>query len=122
MPAGLSAQDLAKQHARRRAAAAAIAFELVVDLSRAALRRRVDRSVLVRLPNKPRRPHSTLFFVRRPCAFDPRPRFPVTKVAPLVARHRGHFKKIVREELCVLGGRLTSIVAADAKSYDSRVT
>jgi hypothetical protein len=80
------------------------------------------RPVCVRLPNKPRRPHSTLFFVRQSCAFDPRPRFPVTKVAPLVARHRGHFKRIVREELCVLGGRLTSIVAADAKSYDSRVT
>ena len=122
MPAGLSAQDFAKQHARRRAAGAAVTFELVVYLSRAALRRRVDRSVLVRLPNKPRRPHSTLFFVRQPWVFDPRPRFPVTKVAPLVARHHGHFKSIVREELCVLGGRLTSIVAADAKSYDSRVT
>ena len=76
----------------------------------------------VALPNKPRRPHSTLFLVRQPCAFDLRPRFAVTKVAPLVARHRGHFKRIVREELCVLAGRLASIVAADAKSYDSRVT
>jgi hypothetical protein len=60
--------------------------------------------------------------VRQSWAFDPRPRFPVTKVAPLVACHRGQFKRIVREELCVLAGRLTSIVAADAKSYDSRVT
>jgi hypothetical protein len=49
VPAGLSTQDFAKQHARGRAAAAAITFELVVHLSRAALRCRVDRSMLVRL-------------------------------------------------------------------------
>jgi len=30
--------------------------------------------------------------------------------------------RIVLEEVCVLAGRLASIVAADAKSYDSRVT
>jgi len=96
VPAGLSAQDFAKQHARTPAAGAAVTFELVVDLSRAALRRRVDRSVLVRLlrcqTNRGGRIQRCSWCDSR-VRFDPRPRFPVTKVAPLVACHRGHFKE-----------------------------
>src|SRR6516164_2180845 len=59
--------------------------------------------------------------------FDWHPRVLVMGVAPLAASHRGHFKSIARQEDCA-GGTLRpgrefgSIVAAEAKSYDSRVT
>ena len=49
------------------------------------------------------------------------------EVAPLAASHRGHFKSIARQEDCA-GGALRpgresgSIVAAEAKFYDLRVT
>ena len=59
--------------------------------------------------------------------FDWHPRILVMGVAPLAASDRGHFKSIARQEDCA-GGTLRpgresgSIVAAEAKSYDSRVT
>jgi hypothetical protein len=116
VPVALSAQDFA---------CLLQLSSLVVDPSRAALRRRVEVRVLVRLlrcqTNRGGR-------IQRCSWCDSRARS--IRVHGFLRRRLRRWwraiavtlKRIVREELGVLAGRLASIVAADAKSYDSCVT
>jgi hypothetical protein len=115
VPVALSAQDFA---------CLPQLSSLVVDPSRAALRRRVEVRVLVRLLRCLTYcgGRITLFLVRQPGAVRSAPTASCDQGCAAGGMLCGHFKRTVREELCVLAGRLASIVAADAKSYDWRVT
>jgi hypothetical protein len=115
--AALSVQDLPRQHSRRRAHGAAVTFELVVHPSRTARRRR-----LIERPSEPRRPDSAPFFVRQPFVARFVPTDACDEVCATAAMPTQIIARGCAQQLYIPGGRLASIVAAGAKSYDSGVT